>query len=161
MYKTYLLLGGNVGDRMDCLRCGIELLQAIAGNITAASSVYESEPWGFDDEQWFLNQAIEMETTLAPLLLLEKIHYIEKIMGRHRTGNGYQARPIDIDVLFCGDRVINLPELVIPHPRIAERMFVLLPMAELAPDLEHPVLRCTMRHLRDKCSDNKDVNRYF
>ena len=155
--KTYLILGGNVGDSMEYLRCGIELLGSMAGKIISVSSVYESEPWGFEHPQWFLNQAVELETSLTPLMLLEKIKTIEKQLGRQRTNNGYQARTVDIDILLYDNIIINTPELVIPHPRMCERMFVLLPLAEIAPNLEHPTLHLTITCLKDSCKDKKRV----
>ena len=154
---SYLMLGGNIGDRMDYLRRSIDLLHRDAGRIMAMSAVYESEPWGFDDPCRFLNQALVVETNLAPLTLLECIQRIEQTLGRLHTHDGYQARTIDIDILLYGHQVINIPGLVIPHPHMTERMFVLQPMAELAPDLEHPVLRRTMTYLRNQCTDRKQV----
>ena len=157
MEVSYLMLGGNIGDRMYYLRRSVEMLRHSAGKIIAVSSVYESEPWGFDDPQWFLNQAVAIETNLAPYKLLECIRQIEQTLGRLHTNNGYQARTIDIDILLYGSLVINSSELVIPHPHMTERMFVLQPMTELAPDIEHPVLRRTMTYLSEHCSDARRV----
>ena len=151
------MLGGNVGDRMDYLRRCVDLLRRDVGQVVAMSAVYESEPWGFDDTCWFLNQAVAVETELDPFALLKSIQTIEQTLGRVRTQDGYQARTMDIDILLYGNRVINTPELVIPHLRMTERMFVLAPMAELAPELVHPVLRCTMKCLRERCADKKQV----
>ena len=156
---SYLILGGNVGDRMDYLRRAVGLLRRDAGCVTSLSAVYESEPWGFDDPCRFLNQVAVLETVLSPHALLECIHRIEQTLGRVRAHDGYHARTMDIDILLYGHHVINTPELVIPHPRIAERMFVLQPVTELAPDLEHPVLHHTMAYLRDHCSDRKQVKK--
>ena len=146
---SYLMLGSNVGDRMDYLLRSIELLRRDAGRIAAMSAVYESDPWGFDDPCRFLNQAVAVETTLAPLALLKCIQRIEHMLGRVRTHGGYQSRTIDIDIIMYGNQVINIPGLVIPHPLMAERMFVLQPMAELAPDLKHPVFHRTMEDLKE------------
>jgi 2-amino-4-hydroxy-6-hydroxymethyldihydropteridine diphosphokinase len=151
------MLGGNVGDRMDFLRRAVDLLRCDVGRVVAMSAVYESEPWGFDDPCWFLNQVAVVETSLAPLALLESIQQIEQTLGRHRSHDGYQPRTMDIDILLYGNQIINLPDLVIPHPRMTERMFVLQPMAELAPELEHPVLHSTMKRLREQCRDMKQV----
>ena len=157
MEISYLMLGGNVGDRLDYLRRGVEWLRKDAGNVTAMSAVYESEPWGFDDPCRFLNQAVMIETELDPYTLLKTIQQIEQTLGRLRSHAGYQPRTIDIDILLYGNRIINTPELVIPHPRMTERMFVLQPMAELAPNLEHPVLHQTMRYLKEHCTDTNEV----
>ena len=159
MKISYLILGGNVGDRMGYLSQSIEMLCRNAGRIVARSSIYECEPWGFDDSCWFLNQVVAVETNPEPLVLLEKTQQIEQIMGRVRTNNGYQPRTIDIDILLYDNQIINTPELVIPHPRMAQRMFVLQPMAELAPDMEHPVLHRTMSYLKKHCKDTKKVER--
>jgi len=157
MEISYLMLGGNVGDRLDYLRRCVECLQKDAGNVTAMSAVYETEPWGFDDPCRFLNQAVMMETELDPHALLKTIQRIEQTLGRLRTHAGYQPRTMDIDILLYGNRIINTAELVIPHPRMCERMFVLQPMAELAPDLEHPVLHQSIKYLRELCTDSKRV----
>ena len=161
MEKTYLILGGNVGDRLDYLRRGVECLRREAGKVTAMSAVYESEPWGFDHPCWFLNQVVAVETELDAFALLKCIQQIEQTLGRVRTHGGYQARTLDIDILLYGNRIINTPELVTPHPRMAERMFVLLPMAELAPDLEHPVLHRSMAYLKEHCRDTMQVIVFF
>ena len=150
-------MGSNVGDRMDYLCRGVGLLRRDVGTVTALSAVYESEPWGFDDPCWFLNQVVALETDLNPHILLECIQQIEQTMGRMRLHDGYQARTMDIDILLYDHLVINTPELVIPHPRMTERMFVLQPMAELSPDLEHPVLHQSMADLREHCADRKLV----
>jgi len=160
MEISYLMLGGNVGDRIGYLCQSVDLLRRDVGRILTMSAIYESEPWGFDDPQWFLNQVIAMETNLNPLTLLAYIKQIEQILGRQRTDNGYQPRTMDIDILLYGNHVINIPELVIPHPRMEERMFILQPMTELTPDMEHPVLHRTMRYLREHCTDRKEVRKY-
>ena len=157
MIISYLILGGNIGDRMNFLRQGVDLLDCRAGRVINISSIYQSEPWGYDDPQWFLNQAVALETNLSPLELLETIQTIEKTLGRQRTHNGFQARTIDIDIILYGNNVINTSQLVVPHPRMTERMFVLQPFAEIAPDVEHPVLHLTIERLRNICKDSKQV----
>ena len=153
-------MGGNVGDRMDYLCRSVDLLRNEVGQIAGISAVYESEPWGFDDPQWFLNQVVAVETNLRPFVLLECIQRIEQTLGRLRTHCGYQPRTIDIDILLYGNHIINTSKLVIPHLRMTERMFVLQPIAELAPDMEHPVLRRTMKYLKEHCTDRKQVKLY-
>jgi len=145
---------------MEYLCRAVDLLRRDAGCVTAFSAVYESDPWGFVDPCRFLNQVVMLETELTPHALLECIHRIEQTLGRVRTNNGYHARTIDIDILLYGNQIINTPELVIPHSRMVERMFVLQPMAELTPDLEHPVLHQTMAYLREHCADRKQVKEY-
>jgi len=166
MEISFLMLGGNIGDRMNYLSQCIELLRCNVGRIVAMSSVYESEPWGFNDPMWFLNQAVAVETSLTPIILLEKTKEIEKQLGRVRTYRSsgaspsleYETRTIDIDILFYGNIVINTPELIIPHPLMNERMFVLKPMAEIAPYLVHPVIHhLTMNELMLQCTDVKQV----
>ena len=158
MEKSYLILGGNIGDRLDYLRLGVEWLQKDAGNVTAMSAVYESEPWGFDDPCPFLNQVVMIETELDPHILLKTALRIEQTLGRLRShSRRYQPRTMDIDILLYGKYIINTRELTIPHPRMTERMFVLQPLAELAPDMEHPVLHQTICYLKEICTDTKQV----
>jgi len=152
------MLGSNMGDRMNVLRQATDMLRK-AGRIAALSPAYESEPWGFDDTRWFLNQVAVLETELSPHALLERVRQIEQALGRVRDGDGYQSRTIDIDILLYDNCVLDAPELVIPHPRMTERMFVMLPMAELAPELVHPTTLQTMAHLRARCTDEKQVFR--
>ena len=154
------MLGSNAGDREEYLRRCVDLLHRYAGTVKGMSAVYESEPWGFDDPAWFLNQAVAIATCLTPKALLENIQKIEQTLERTRTRTGvYQSRTMDIDILLYGNCVMDTPFLVIPHPRMTERMFVLQPMAELAPDMEHPALHRTMAYLREQCTDRKIVRR--
>ena len=153
MELSYLLLGSNTGDRLHCLRSAIEHLGRDAGKIVAVSAVHETEPWGFNASQMFLNQAVAIETQLDCFALLERSQRIEKLLGRERSiGNGYQSRTIDIDILFYGVHIINTTTLVVPHPLIEERLFALAPMIEIAPDFEHPVLNKTMAYLHEQLS---------
>lgn len=149
-----LLLGGNLGDRADLLRQARGLLAQYAGKIVRQSALYESEPWGFVSPGWFMNQVIELETALPPLQLLSVTQQIEKSLGREKLpGAGYASRTIDIDILFFGKQIIRTPGLVIPHPRLHERLFALLPLCEIMPDMEHPVLKKTLRTLLQECAD--------
>lgn len=144
--RIYLSLGSNVGDREQNLQDAIDRLAGAGIRILRCSSVYETEPQDLADQPWFLNVVIEAETELMPMQLLSRIVAIEKEMGRTRkVAKG--PRPIDIDVLFFGRFVIDTPQLCVPHPRLDQRRFVLAPMAELAPDFRHPVMRKSMREL--------------
>jgi len=135
---AYLGLGSNVGDREAHLREALQHLEAAGMRVVRRSSVYESEPLELRDQPWFLNAAAEVETDLFPRQLLECIRNIEREMGRRRvTPKG--PRNIDIDILFYGRSVIDTADLAVPHPRIAQRRFVLEPLAEIAPELRHPV----------------------
>ena len=132
----YLGLGTNLGDRLaNLLAATAALLPQV--RVLRLSKVYETEPWGYHDQPAFLNQVIEAETELPPLELLAYLKQIEFSLGRQPSFQ-YGPRQIDLDILFYGDQVVELPGLTIPHPHLAERAFVLVPLAELAPNLRHP-----------------------
>src|SRR5260370_35722459 len=141
---AYLSLGSNVGDRAGQLRRAIELLEAGEVRILRRSSIYETEPQDVREQPWFLNLVVEAETRLFPMQLLRRIQKIEKELGRKRLA-AKGPRTIDIDILFYGNFVVGTTELDIPHPRIAQRRFVLQPLAELVPHLRHPVTRTPVR----------------
>lgn len=146
MKTVYLGLGSNLGDREQMLQAAIDGLHSAGVRVTRTSSVYETEPRGRRNQRWFLNLVVEAETDLFPRQLLGRIARIEQQLGRRRISvNG--PRTIDIDILFYGSFVVETSELTIPHPRFAERRFVLAPMVELAPELRDPVSRRTMREL--------------
>ena len=142
---VYLSLGSNVGDRDANLREAIGLL-APALRVRRVSPVYETEPVDYTDQSWFLNLAVEAETDLSPTHLLARVAVIERALGRIRT-TPKGPRTIDIDILLYGDAVVRTARLEIPHPRMAARRFVLAPLADLAPDLCHPVTRHTVREM--------------
>ena len=143
---VYLGLGSNVGDREQMLQTAVNRLHSRNLRITRLSSAYETEPQGMRNQRWFLNLVAEAETELFPRQMLGRIVKIERELGRRRIiQNG--PRTIDIDILFFGNAVVQTGELIIPHPRFAERRFVLAPLVELAPDLRDPVSRKTMREL--------------
>jgi 2-amino-4-hydroxy-6-hydroxymethyldihydropteridine diphosphokinase len=145
----YLSLGSNVGDRESHLRTAIERLAAPGLRILHVSPVYETEPMEFTAQRWFLNLVVEAETTLFPLQLLTRTSRIECDLGRMRSvAKG--PRTIDIDILLYGQSVIHTEALEIPHPRMPERRFVLAPLADLAPDLRHPVTHRTVREMLDR-----------
>jgi len=148
MKTVYLSLGSNVGDRDRNLRAAIERLEAPDLHVLRVSPVYETEPMELTAQRWFLNLAVEAETTLFPKMLLTRVGRIERDLGRVRTvAKG--PRTIDIDILFYGSSVVETERLKIPHPSIAERRFVLAPLADLAPYLRHPVTHKTVREMLD------------
>jgi 2-amino-4-hydroxy-6-hydroxymethyldihydropteridine diphosphokinase len=145
---VYLSLGSNMGGREANLEAALARLPAPDLRVLRASPVYETEPVGYTAQPWFLNLVVEAETTLSPAQLLSRIGKIERALGRVRTvAKG--PRTIDIDILLYGNAVVRRAALEIPHPRMAERRFVLAPLADLAPDLRHPVTHKTVREMLD------------
>lgn len=142
---VYLALGTNVGDRLVNLRTAIRSLPPHVQTL-AESRIYETPPWGYTDQPPFLNMAIQARTALPPAALLAYLKQIEIRMGREKSIH-WGPRLIDLDILFYDDLTLNSPTLVIPHPHLHERGFVLAPLADLAPDLEHPLLRRRIRDL--------------
>jgi 2-amino-4-hydroxy-6-hydroxymethyldihydropteridine diphosphokinase len=154
---VYLSLGSNVGDREAQLRRAQTQLGA-AGRVLAVSSFYETEPVEFTQQPWFVNCAVALETSRTPQQLMPEILTIEQEMGRKR-GQNKGPRSIDIDILLFGDQIIDSKELTIPHPAMHQRRFVLEPLAEIAPEGQHPVLRKTIRELRDALPPGQLVRR--
>jgi 2-amino-4-hydroxy-6-hydroxymethyldihydropteridine diphosphokinase len=144
-HTAYLLLGTNQGDRLANLQAAISALPPNVRPVSV-SAVYETPPWGFLEQPVFLNQAVRVETYLAPADLLGYLKKLEIELGR-KTSFRYGPRSIDIDILLYDNVVLDLPELIIPHPRLHERAFVLVPLADLAPDLIHPRMKKTIRDL--------------
>jgi 2-amino-4-hydroxy-6-hydroxymethyldihydropteridine diphosphokinase len=145
MKTVYLSLGSNLGDRAANLQAALERLSALMSDLRV-SPVYETEPVDYAAQGWFLNLVVEARTELFPKLLLARTGKIERELGRMRiVPKG--PRTIDIDILLYGDATVSSPELEIPHPRLADRRFVLAPLADLAPALRHPVTRRTVREM--------------
>ena len=141
MAEFTLLLGGNIGDPASTFARAESLITQRMGNITARSRDHITEPWGFEDERLFLNRAIQVQSELPPTEALHVLLRIETELGRARSNEpGYTARNIDIDILFIEGRLLELPELLIPHPKVQDRRFALAPLADIAPLLVHPAL---------------------
>lgn len=159
MNTSFILTGGNIGDRLQSLHQAAENIEKFCGKIIARSSVYETAAWGNHDQADFLNQVIEIETHISASSLLRKLLAIETNMGRQRTEKN-APRIIDLDILFYNNFIINLPHLQVPHPKIPERRFVLEPLNEIAPDFMHPVLNQTVHQLLTACLDTLDVKKF-
>lgn len=136
--KYVLLMGSNLGDRHEFISRATDLIKLKIGSIISSSNIVETEPWGFEAQTDFLNQAVLVDSTLQPSELLDKIHEIEELLGRERTGNTYRSRTIDIDILCAEDITYNTDRLQIPHPLLHERLFALEPLVHLCPKWAHP-----------------------
>ncbi|MCW3127878.1 MAG: folK [Bacteroidetes bacterium] len=150
--NIFLLLGSNVGDRHAHLTAARRLIDQKAGPVLFQSAEYETAPWGKTDQANFLNQALQIETDLSPMDLLQMLKAIEKEVGRTETEK-WGPRIIDIDILFYGDQVVDHTDLQVPHPYLAERSFALRPLAEINPDFVHPVLHLTVQEMLEACAE--------
>ena len=160
MTRIYFLLGGNIGNREAILSEAVKKMTIQLGKFVQTSALYETEPWGFTHEQNFLNQVVVFDTELSALDILDKTQIIEKELGRVRKTTQYCERTIDIDILFYGNECIENERLSIPHPRIQERSFALHPLEELIPEFIHPLLKKSIKQLKDECSDKLKVNKF-
>jgi 2-amino-4-hydroxy-6-hydroxymethyldihydropteridine diphosphokinase len=157
MNNVFLGLGSDLGNREANLLNAIGALESRVGGIKAISPVYETEPFGFTGDGDFLNMVVSVETILSPQETLKRVLAIESEMGRIRVESRNISRIIDIDLLIYDDEVINDGSLNVPHPRMHERKFVLVPMNDIAPDMKHPVLGKTMSELLADCSDKSRI----
>lgn len=156
---VYLSLGTNLGERELNLKLAIKEIGAL-GSIDQISEVYETEPWGFRSENKFLNIVIEIHTNIHANQLIKECLAIEAILGRTRgSALGYESRIIDIDILFYGAEIVSTTGLIIPHPYVQDRKFILEPLNELAPNFIHPVLGKTVSEILKSCSDQCRVKR--
>ncbi|MCW3092734.1 MAG: folK [Ferruginibacter sp.] len=159
MNKTFLLLGSNMGNSLAQLTTAIHHIEQNTGKLTGQSGLYLTAAWGNTNQPDFLNQVVVVETTLTAAETLHSILKIEKMMGRVRTVKN-APRIIDIDILFFNNEIIQQNDLVIPHPEIQNRRFVLIPLNEIAPGLKHPVLGKTIRQLLAECPDQLVVKKF-
>ena len=155
LHDIYLALGSNLGDKKKNIDLAIAQIELHIGRVTALSSLYETLPVGFDSENSFLNAACRVSTRLQPLEVLESTQLIEKELGRKSksVNETYSDRTIDIDLLLFDNEIIEYPHLVIPHPHLHERDFVLTPLVEIAPDVYHPIFKVTISELKNKLNN--------
>lgn len=157
MNRVFLQLGSNEGNSSAFLQKAITLINDHIGKVIKLSSVYESEAWGNQNQNNFLNQVIEINTSLNPIELLNTVLKIENKLGRKRVEH-WGPRTMDIDILFYGNQIIkNKPELIVPHPRIEQRKFVLIPLNEIASEFIHPILKNSISQLLYLCKDSGKV----
>lgn len=152
--RFVVILGSNSGERRQLLERATSIVASRTGRLLMTSGFYETEPWGFESEELFLNQVAVFESEFAPEVFLSFCLQTEQELGRVRTPQvRYSSRTIDIDILFCDDAVVNTPTLTVPHPRLQERNFVLTPLNEVLPDFIHPILHKKVSELLEACPD--------
>jgi 2-amino-4-hydroxy-6-hydroxymethyldihydropteridine diphosphokinase len=158
-HNVFLSTGANRGNRLRQLAVARKLIEERIGRVDAASHVYQTKAWGLEDQADFLNQVLKVRTALSPEDVLERILAIEQELGRIREGK-WGSRLIDIDILFYDDRIIHTENLIVPHPLIPRRRFVLAPLQEIAPDFRHPLLQKTISELLAETKDSLEVHYY-
>ena len=163
MEKGVVLFGSNMGDKEQIFLQACLLINNRCGHIMDLSAAYESEPWGFEADEWFLNRVIVLETELCPDSLLAELLDIEKELGRvrHPEVAGYCSRTADLDILYYGDRIVLTPTLTIPHPRLHLRRFALVPLCDVMPSFVHPVFQLTQSELLQRCHDASIVRELY
>lgn len=157
MYRVYLGIGGNIGNKQTNFDNVYQIIEKELGEIIIASSIYETPPWGFQSDDAFWNSVIKIKTSYSPEELLEEIHLIEGKFGRKRGNERYSSREMDIDILYFDDIFIETENLIIPHPRIHQRKFVLVPLNEIAANLKHSLLRLTTIEMLENCMDESVI----
>ena len=158
MYTTYILLGSNLGNSIKYLSDAILEIEYKLGTISSKSSLYQTASWGKHDQPDFINQVIELKTSLSPAELLKAVLQIENDLGRQRLEK-WGSRTIDIDILLYEDQIVNTANLVIPHPYLSVRRFSLMPLSEIAPNLLHPILKKSITELLNELTDNLFVKK--
>ncbi len=158
-HLCYLSLGSNLGNKLENLTIALNKIKTSVGDIVLQSSVYESEPWGYADSENYFNMAIKVASHMKLHDMLTRCLEIETEMGRKRTKPSYEPRIIDIDILFYDEVIIQTPEIVVPHPRLQIRKFVLEPLCEIEPDFIHPVFKKTPCELLEECMDTSEVTK--
>ena len=159
MSKAFLLLGSNIGDRMAHLKEAIQKTGEVCGKIVQTSSVYETAPWGFLNQGAFLNQVVVLETNYTPKTLIQQLLAIETEIGRIREFK-LGPRIIDIDILLFDSEIINDSILTVPHPELSKRRFALIPLAEVAKDMCHPILKKSIKLILSECKDEGHVQKF-
>lgn len=160
--SVFVLLGSNLGDRELLVNQACKIIEEKCGEVVAESRLYESEPWGFQSEHWFLNQVVKVKTWLLPDEMMRQLLEIEKELGRDRSTphEGYVSRPMDLDILYFGNQIVDTQLVTAPHPRLHQRRFTLLPLCDIAPDFVHPTMKKTNLQLLDECQDTGIVHIY-
>lgn len=158
-HQLILSLGGNLGNKAQIFRDTSEMIECKIGRIVSASPVYETPPWGFESNDPFWNQVLQVSTCLLPDLVLTEIRMIEEHFGRERKQGVYLSRMMDIDILFYDDLILNTDELTVPHAHIAMRRFVLAPLADIAPGLVHPGTGKTVLNMLEECIDTSEIKK--
>lgn len=157
MKRVYVLLGTNLGNRELNLEQAIGEMEIQSGKLSERSSLYGSSPWGFESENYFLNMVVGLDTSLSPFKLLDSLQEIENKMGRIRSKEGFEDRIIDLDILLFENEVVNKSDLIIPHASLHNRMFSLMPLAEIAGEYIHPLFQKSIKQLKLECRDKNKV----
>ena len=154
--RCYILFGSNQGNKKALLEKACTLINNRCGMLVERSSAYTTEPWGFEADEWFLNELLVVETDLEPDILMDALLEIETELGRvrHPETEGYCSRTVDLDILYYGDRIINTSKVTVPHPRLHLRKFALMPLCEIIPDFLHPTLNISQQQLLERCPDS-------
>ncbi|MBK7182486.1 MAG: 2-amino-4-hydroxy-6-hydroxymethyldihydropteridine diphosphokinase [Bacteroidetes bacterium] len=158
MNTAYVLLGGNKGERLTNIEKAISFIEKLVGPISNKSKIYVTAAWGNTNQPDFYNQVICVSTKLSAIALLEALLLIENKLGRQRGDQKWQARTIDLDILFFNNDIIDSPDLKVPHPYLHERKFTLVPLAEIAANFVHPIFNKSIAELENECSDELEVN---